>query len=130
MRSIRAFAVILALLSIAPIALCAATGNLKLDVLGDKGAGAKNPAHLIAADGKEAGQVIAGAMIALPPGEYKLVMPIIGGQIVKEGIRIEAGRTHTVMVENVASLRVSVKDKTARWTCMSMRPRKATTGTR
>jgi hypothetical protein len=39
-------------------------------------------------------------------------MPIVGGQIVKDGIRVEAGRTHTVLIENVASLRVSVKDKT------------------
>src|SRR5260370_2711900 len=112
MRSIRAFAVTFALVLIASLALGAATGNLKLDVLGDKGAGAKNPAHLIGADGKEAGQVIAGATVAMPPGEYKLVMPIVGGQIVKDGIRIEAGRTHTLLIENVASLRVTVKDKT------------------
>jgi len=111
MRSIRAFAVTFALLTVASFALGEATGNLKLDVLGKDGAGAKNPAHLMAADGKEAGQVTAGSTVALPPGEYKLVLPIVGGQIVKDGIRIEAGRTHTVLIENVASLRVSVKDK-------------------
>src|ERR1700731_736155 len=105
MRSIRALIVTFAFLLIASLAVAAATGNLKLDVLGDKGAGAKNPAHLMAADGKEVGQVVAGATVALPPGEYKLVMPIVGGQIVKDGIRVEAGRTHTVMFGNVASLR-------------------------
>jgi hypothetical protein len=92
--------------------LAGQTGNLKLDVLGDDGAGAKNQAHLIAANGKEAGQVIAGATIALPPGDYKLVLPIVGGQIVKDGVQIEAGRTHTVLIQNVAVLQVSVKDKT------------------
>ena len=112
MRSIRSLTLTYALLLIASVAVSGANGNLKLDVLGDKGAGAKNPAHLLAADGKEVGQVVAGATVALPPGEYKLVMPIVGGQIVKEGIRVEAGRTHTVLIENVASLRVSVKDKT------------------
>ncbi len=112
MRSIPALAITFALLSIASLALAEATGNLKLDVLGDKGAGAKNAAHLIAANGKEAGQVIAGSSVALPPGEYKLVLPIVGGRIVKDGIRIEAGRTHTVLIENVASIRVSVKDRT------------------
>jgi|SRR5579863_8600840 len=111
MRSIRAFFVTLVLFAIASLAFAEATGNVKLDVLGKDGAGAKNPAHLIAANGKEAGQVAAGSTVALPPGDYKLVLPIVGGQIIKEGIRVEAGRTHTVLIENVASMRVSVKDK-------------------
>jgi len=111
MRLIRLFAVT-ALLAVVSIVHAAETGNLKLDVEGKNGAGAKNPAHVIAADGKEAGQVIAGSSIALPPGEYKVVLPIVGGQIVKDGVQIEAGRTHTVMIANVAVLQVNVKDKT------------------
>jgi hypothetical protein len=114
MRPIRLFAAtaLLAACSIfATIALGAETGNLKLDVLGDDGAGAKNPAHLIAANGKEAGLVTAGSTIALAPGSYKLVLPIIGGQIVKDGVEIEAGRTHTVLITDVAVLSVDVKDK-------------------
>jgi hypothetical protein len=114
MRPTRLFAAtaLLAAFSIfATVALGAATGNLKLDVLGDDGAGAKNPAHLIAANGKEAGQVTAGSTIALAPGTYKLVLPIIGGQIVKDGVEIEAGRTHTVLITDVAVLSVDVKDK-------------------
>ena len=43
------------LLLIASLAVGADTGNLKLDVLGKDGAGAKNPAHLMGADGKEVG---------------------------------------------------------------------------
>src|ERR1035437_5719270 len=97
---------------VAAIAGAAQTGNLKLEVLGEEGAGAKNPAHVIAANGKEAGLVTPGSSIALAPGEYKLVMPIVGGQIVKDGVQIEAGRTHTVLIENVAVLQVSAKDKT------------------
>src|ERR1035441_7474521 len=116
MRPIRLLAATIALLAtvsiVAAIAGAVQTGNLKLDVLGKEGAGAKNPAHLIAANGKEAGQVTPGSSIALPPGEYKLVMPIVGGQIVKDGVQIEAGRTHTVLIENVAVLQVSAKDKT------------------
>ncbi|MGA7870405.1 MAG: hypothetical protein WCA22_05845 [Candidatus Binatus sp.] len=110
MRSIRLLAAT-ALLAAVSIVGAAQTGNLKLDVMGDEGAGAKNPAHVIAADGKEAGQVTAGSSVALPPGEYKLVLPIVGGQIVKDGVQIEAGRTHTVMIANVAVMQVSVKDK-------------------
>src|SRR3984957_10448864 len=101
MTLIRLFAVT-ALLAVVSIAYAASTGNLKLDVMGEDGAGAKNPAHVIAANGKEAGQVIAGSSIALPPGEYKIVLPIVGGQIVKDGVQVEAGRTHTVLIENVA----------------------------
>src|SRR5579862_1787271 len=101
-----------ALLAVVSTAHAAQTGNLKLDVMGDDGAGAKNPAHVIASNGKEAGQVTAGSSIALAPGEYKIVLPIIGGQIVKDGVQIEAGRTHTVLIANVAVLQVSVKDKT------------------
>jgi len=59
------------------------------------------------------GQVIAGATVALGAGEYKLVMPIVGGQIVKDGIRIEAGRTHTVLIEKVASLASALKIRPA-----------------
>lgn len=92
----------------------AATGTLKLDVLGDIGAGAKNPAQVIGADGKPAGQVTAGATIELPPGDYKLVLPIVGGQVTKDDIKIEAGRLHTVLIMNVAVLQVSVKDRTGK----------------
>ncbi len=115
MRPSRLLATTIALLAAvsiaAAIAGAAQTGNLKLDVLGEDGAGAKNPAHLIAANGTEAGQVTPGSSVALAPGQYKLVMPIIGGQIVKDGVQIEAGRTHTVLIENVAVMQVSVKDK-------------------
>jgi hypothetical protein len=112
MRPLRLLAAII-FLAFAIIAHAADTGNLKLDVMGEDGAGAKNAAHVIAAGGKEAGQVAAGSTIALPPGEYKLVLPLIGGgQIVKDNVQIEAGRTHTVLIENAAVLQVSVKDKT------------------
>jgi hypothetical protein len=116
MRPIRllaaATAILFAISIVATIARTAETGNLKLDVLGEEGAGAKNPAHVIAANGKEAGQVTPGSTIALPPGEYKLVMPIIGGKIVKDAVQVEAGRTHTVLITNVAVMQVSAKDRT------------------
>ena len=51
-RRLTRLLVVAALLAVAPIARAAQTGNLKLDVLGDEGAGAKNPAHVIAPNGK------------------------------------------------------------------------------
>ncbi len=104
----------LAALLAAALALAAPLGTLKLDVLGDIGAGAKNPAHLTAADGKEAGQVAAGGTIQLRPGDYKLVLPIVGGKITKDGVKIEAGRTHTVLINNVAVLEVDVTDRSGK----------------
>jgi hypothetical protein len=89
----------------------ASTGTLKLDVLGDIGAGAKNEAEVIAPDGKVVAKVAPGATVALAPGIYKLRLPIIGGSISKDNVAIEAGRTHTVLIQNVAVLTVVVKDK-------------------
>ncbi len=88
-----------------------ATGNLKLDVMGDLGAGAKNQAEVIAPNGTVVAKVTPGAEIALPPGVYKLRLPLIGGTINKDDIAIEAGRTHTVLIQDAAVLTVSVKDK-------------------
>jgi hypothetical protein len=88
-----------------------ATGDLKLDVMGDVGAGAKNQAEVIASDGKIIAKVAPGATVALPPGIYKLKLPLIGGVIIKDDIAIEAGRVHTVLIQDAAVLTVSVKDK-------------------
>ncbi len=100
------------LLIAASLALAAATtGNLKLDVMGEIGAGARNEAEVIAPDGKVVAKVAPGATIAVPPGTYKLRLPIIGGNITKDDVTIESGRTHTVLIQNVAVLTVAVKDK-------------------
>src|SRR5580692_919842 len=60
MRLIRVVAAA-ALIAVGSSVYAAQTGNLKLDVLGEDGAGAKNAAHVIAANGKEAGQVTPGS---------------------------------------------------------------------
>lgn len=114
MRSLRPLVSIILLALAALAAHSAETGSLHLDVMGEIGAGATNPARVIAADGHEAGQVKAGASIALPPGNYKLVLPIIGGQMTKDDVTIESGRTHTVLIDNVAVMEVSVKDRTGK----------------
>ncbi len=93
------------------VSIAAETGRLKLDVLEEMGRGAINRAAVISADGRKIGEVAPGGDIALAPGEYKLVLPIIGGKITKEGLEVEAGRTTTVLITNVAVLRVNVKDR-------------------
>ena len=105
--TIRLFAALLWLFAVA----ADATGSLKLDVMGDLGAGAKNPAEIIAPDGKVVATVMPGATVAVVPGTYKLKLPLVGGEIVKDDVVIAAGRTHTVLIPNVAVMQVSVKDK-------------------
>jgi len=39
------------------------------------------------------------------------VLPIVGGSITKDDVQIVAGRTHTVLIANVAVMQVSVTDK-------------------
>jgi len=99
------------LLVIVGIVWAAESGNLALDVLGDLGAGAQNAAQVIGRDGKLAGEVRPGSSIALPPGSYKLVLPIVGGKIEKDDVVIEPGRTHTVMLNGPAVMEVHVKDR-------------------
>ncbi len=89
----------------------AAAGNLKLDVMGELGAGATNEAAVIAPSGATIATVRPGATVALPPGIYRLKLPLIGGAIVKDDIAIESGRTHTVLISDAAVMTVSVKDK-------------------
>jgi hypothetical protein len=96
---------------VAGVSIAAETGRLKLDVLEDLGKGAINRADVISMDGRKIGEVAPGSDIELAPGEYKLVLPIIGGKITKEDLKVEAGRTTTVLITNVAVLRVNVKDR-------------------
>jgi hypothetical protein len=90
-------------------AFAAQRGRIKLDVLEDLGAGAKPVAQIFAANGAKVGEVAPGASVDLPEGTYKLVLPVIGGTIVREGVIVEAGRVHTVLITDVAVLSVSAR---------------------
>jgi hypothetical protein len=109
--ALRAFVSLLLLLGSVEAVSAADTGKLALDVLGDLGAGAQNAAQVIGSDGKVAGEVRPGSSIALPPGSYKVVLPIVGGKIEKDDVVIEPGRTHTVMINGPAVMEVNVKDR-------------------
>jgi hypothetical protein len=98
---------LLILLFAAALAAAARTGKLKLDVLGELGYGAQNEARLMDRDGGEVARLSPGATIDVPPGHYRLELPIVGGTIRKDDVVVEAGRTATVMIENVAVLDVA-----------------------
>ena len=101
-------AVLLYSLSALPV-MADQTGLLKLEVLG--GAGAKPNGEVYGLNGQKVAEVAPGATVALAPGNYKFVLPILGGKITKDDIRIEAGRTRTVLIATAAVLKVAVKDR-------------------
>ena len=107
----RTWLLITPLLLAVGIARAAETGNIALDVLGDMGAGAQNAAQVIGRDGKVVGEVRAGSSVAVAPGSYKLILPIVGGRIEKDDVVVEPGRTHTVMINGPAVMEVDVKDR-------------------
>ncbi len=111
MMSLRTVLVVVAILALASSAGAAQNGTLKLDVLGEIGDGAQNAAQIIGREGKPVGEVRPGGSIALAPGDYKLVLPIVGGKIVKDNVTIEPGRLHTVMIDSAAALQVNAKDR-------------------
>ena len=115
-RAMRRRLILLGLIALfaAVRAIGAETGGLKLDVMGEASAGTKAMADVYGEGGNKVGQVAPGQTVQLAPGTYKLVLPIVGGKIVKDGIKVEAGRIHTVLVTNVAILKVSVKDRTGK----------------
>ncbi|MGH7864900.1 MAG: hypothetical protein ACREQB_07920, partial [Candidatus Binataceae bacterium] len=101
----------IAAMLIAAAAQAASTGRLKLDVMGDIGAGARNQARVIGSDGREVATVAPGATVEVAPGRYKLELTVVGGTIRKDDVAVEAGRTATVMIANVAVLEVDAKLK-------------------
>lgn len=117
-EAVRNKAIGTALAAIAMVALsaslaiaAAASGKLKLEVLGKLGAGAQQKAEIYAQSGKNPiATVRPGDSVSLKPGTYRMVLPIVGGRIVKNNVVVVAGRTHTVLIQNVAVMQVSVKD--------------------
>ena len=52
-----------------------------------------------------------GTPVHLPPGTYQLELEVLGGKVSRDKVLVKAGRTSTVMINEVAALRVNVLDK-------------------
>jgi len=52
-----------------------------------------------------------GAPTSLPPGTYRIELAILDDQVIRENVLVKVGRTSTVIISNVAALRVNVLDK-------------------
>ena len=90
----------------------AGQGKLKLDVLDELGAGAKPEAEIF--ERRQKGwRGAPGASVALDPGTYKLVLPIVGGKIVRDELRSSRPRAYR-LITNVAVLSVSGRNSKGR----------------
>jgi len=87
-------------------------GTVVVQVLGDSGRQSDVKAQLYA-EGNQAPVATAkvGTPVNVPPGSYRLELEVLGGKVSRDKILVRAGRTSTVIINEVAGLRVNVLDK-------------------
>jgi len=87
-------------------------GTVVVEVLGDAGKQSDAKAQIYAAGTQvPAATVKLGASVNLPPGTYRLELDVLGGKVSRDKILVKAGRTSTVIINEVAGLRVNVLDR-------------------
>ena len=52
-----------------------------------------------------------GVPASLPPGTYRLELDVLGGKIKRDKVLVKAGRTSTVIINEIAGLQISALDK-------------------
>ncbi|MBI3300637.1 MAG: hypothetical protein HYZ72_00945 [Deltaproteobacteria bacterium] len=52
-----------------------------------------------------------GTPVNLSPGSYRIELDVLGGKVSRDNVLVKAGRTSTVIINEVAGLRVNVLDK-------------------
>lgn len=87
-------------------------GTLVVQALGEAGKQSDAKVHIYA-EGAPApvATTTVGTPVSLPPGTYRLELQVVGGKISREKALVKAGRTSTVMINEVAGLQVNVLDK-------------------
>jgi len=87
-------------------------GTVIVQALGDSGQQSDTTAQIYA-EGTQvpAATIKLGTPVNLPPGSYRLELDVLGGKVSRDKILVKAGRTSTVIISEVAGLRVNVLDK-------------------
>src|SRR5262245_25235933 len=87
-------------------------GTVVVQVLGDSGKQSEAKAQIYA-EGNQTpvATVKPGTPVNVPPGSYRLELDVLGGKVSRDKILVRAGRTSTVIINEVAGLRVNVLDK-------------------
>lgn len=87
-------------------------GTLVIQALGEAGKQSDAQVHIYAEGAPSpVATTKVGTPLTLPPGTYRLELEVVGGKISRENALVKAGRTSTVMINEVAGLQVNVLDK-------------------
>ncbi|HXG20634.1 MAG TPA: hypothetical protein VNN62_16355 [Methylomirabilota bacterium] len=52
-----------------------------------------------------------GTPVTLPAGVYRITLPLLNGSLARDDVLVKAGRTSTVILSNIAGVRINVLDK-------------------
>ncbi len=90
----------------------AGQGTITVQALGDAGKQSDTKVQIYAAGTQvPIATTKLGTPVHLPPGTYQLELEVLGGKVSRDKVLVKAGRTSTVMINEVAALRVNVLDK-------------------
>ena len=90
-------------------------GTLVIEALGEGGKQGGTQAHVYPLNSQTPiATVKVGTPTSLPPGTYRLELDVLGGKVKRDNILVKAGRTSTVIINEVAGLHISAVDKTGR----------------
>jgi hypothetical protein len=87
-------------------------GALVIEVLKEAGAQSDVKARIYA-EGAQTPTATAepGTPVNLSPGSYRIELDVLGGKVSRDNVLVKAGRTSTVIINEVAGLQVNVLDK-------------------
>ena len=87
-------------------------GTLLVEALGEGGKFGATQAHVYPLNSQTPIATIKiGAPASLPPGTYRLELDVLGGKIKRDQVLVKAGRTSTVIINEIAGLQISALDK-------------------
>ena len=87
-------------------------GTLVVEALGEGGKASTTQAHVYPLNSQTPiATVKVGVPVSLPPGTYRLELDVLGGKIKRDNVLVRAGRTSTVIINEVAGLHISALDK-------------------
>jgi hypothetical protein len=87
-------------------------GTLVVEALGEGGKSAATQAHVYPLNSQTPIATIKiGVPTSLPPGSYRIELDVLGGKIKRDKVLVKAGRTSTVIINEVAGLYISALDK-------------------
>jgi len=92
-----------------------AQGSLTVEAFGEAGKQSDARVQIFAAGTQvPTATTKVGTPVSLPPGTYQLELDVLGGKVKRDKVLVKAGRTSTVMINEIAGLQVRVLDRKGR----------------